>query len=248
MSDVAWDARVRERYPLRQPVAPARRVGTAAQHGDAWAATFCSARAVRTSAIPRRHATSASPAPAARRSMASTAHTPSSARASTASRRIRRISRGARGARRDRARARRAAASARFRSPISTCCRANIPSARRRCEPGELITSIDIPALPSRKRSLYLKVRDRASFAFALASAAVALDLAERHDSRRTRRARRRRHEALALARGRARADRQAGARGDVRAQRPTRRFAARARTGTTRSRSSWRSERSCAR
>jgi xanthine dehydrogenase YagS FAD-binding subunit len=42
---------------------------------------------------------------------------------------------------------------------------------------GELITSIDIPALPYAKRSLYLKVRDRASYAFALASAAVALDV-----------------------------------------------------------------------
>jgi xanthine dehydrogenase YagS FAD-binding subunit len=42
---------------------------------------------------------------------------------------------------------------------------------------GELITAIDIPALGYAKRSLYLKVRDRASYAFALASAAVALDL-----------------------------------------------------------------------
>jgi xanthine dehydrogenase YagS FAD-binding subunit len=42
---------------------------------------------------------------------------------------------------------------------------------------GELITAIDIPALPFATRSLYLKVRDRASYAFALASAAVALDL-----------------------------------------------------------------------
>jgi xanthine dehydrogenase YagS FAD-binding subunit len=42
---------------------------------------------------------------------------------------------------------------------------------------GELITAIDLPALPFAKRSLYLKVRDRASFAFALASAAVALDV-----------------------------------------------------------------------
>jgi xanthine dehydrogenase YagS FAD-binding subunit len=42
---------------------------------------------------------------------------------------------------------------------------------------GELITSIDIPALGYARRSLYLKVRDRASYAFALASAAVALDL-----------------------------------------------------------------------
>jgi xanthine dehydrogenase YagS FAD-binding subunit len=42
---------------------------------------------------------------------------------------------------------------------------------------GELITAIDLPALPFARRSLYLKVRDRASFAFALASAAVALDV-----------------------------------------------------------------------
>ncbi len=44
-------------------------------------------------------------------------------------------------------------------------------------EPGELITAVDVPALPFGRRSLYLKVRDRWSYAFALASAAVALDL-----------------------------------------------------------------------
>lgn len=43
--------------------------------------------------------------------------------------------------------------------------------------PGELITAVDVPALAFAARSLYLKVRDRASFAFALASAAVALDI-----------------------------------------------------------------------
>jgi xanthine dehydrogenase YagS FAD-binding subunit len=42
---------------------------------------------------------------------------------------------------------------------------------------GELITSVDLPALPFARRSLYIKVRDRASYAFALASAAVAVDL-----------------------------------------------------------------------
>ncbi len=42
---------------------------------------------------------------------------------------------------------------------------------------GELITAIDLPALPFARRSRYVKVRDRASFAFALASAAVALDV-----------------------------------------------------------------------
>ena len=43
--------------------------------------------------------------------------------------------------------------------------------------PGDVITAIDVPALPFARRSLYLKVRDRASYAFALASAAVAVDL-----------------------------------------------------------------------
>ena len=43
--------------------------------------------------------------------------------------------------------------------------------------PGELITAIDLPALAAAKRSRYLKVRDRASYAFALASAAVAVEL-----------------------------------------------------------------------
>ncbi len=43
-------------------------------------------------------------------------------------------------------------------------------------EPGELITAVDVPALPFARRSCYLKVRDRASYEFALASAAVALD------------------------------------------------------------------------
>jgi xanthine dehydrogenase YagS FAD-binding subunit len=42
---------------------------------------------------------------------------------------------------------------------------------------GELILAVEIPALPFARRSLYLKVRDRASYAFALASAAVAVDL-----------------------------------------------------------------------
>jgi xanthine dehydrogenase YagS FAD-binding subunit len=43
--------------------------------------------------------------------------------------------------------------------------------------PGEVITAIEVPALPFARRSLYLKVRDRASYAFALASAAVAVDV-----------------------------------------------------------------------
>ena len=43
--------------------------------------------------------------------------------------------------------------------------------------PGEFITGFRVPAGAWTRRSLYLKVRDRASYAFALASAAVALDL-----------------------------------------------------------------------
>lgn len=42
---------------------------------------------------------------------------------------------------------------------------------------GELITGFRVPAGPWTKRSVYEKVRDRASYEFALASAAVALEL-----------------------------------------------------------------------
>jgi xanthine dehydrogenase YagS FAD-binding subunit len=44
-------------------------------------------------------------------------------------------------------------------------------------EPGDLITAVTIPIAEHARRSHYLKVRDRASFAFALASAAVGLDV-----------------------------------------------------------------------
>ncbi len=51
---------------------------------------------------------------------------------------------------------------------------------------GDVITSIDVPSLAYAKHSMYLKVRDRASFAFALAAAAVALDVqsGKVHDAR----------------------------------------------------------------
>lgn len=45
-------------------------------------------------------------------------------------------------------------------------------------KPGEIITGFTVPAGPWTKRSMYLKIRDRESYAFALASAAVALDMA----------------------------------------------------------------------
>src|SRR5437764_1931297 len=41
----------------------------------------------------------------------------------------------------------------------------------------ELITAVDLPAIPFARRSHYLKVRDRASYAFALVSVAAALEL-----------------------------------------------------------------------
>ncbi|MDH7785459.1 xanthine dehydrogenase YagS FAD-binding subunit [Ochrobactrum sp. 19YEA23] len=46
-------------------------------------------------------------------------------------------------------------------------------------ERDELLTGFVIPRGPWMRRSLYLKIRDRQSYAFALASAAVALDLAD---------------------------------------------------------------------
>ena len=41
----------------------------------------------------------------------------------------------------------------------------------------ELITSVDLPALPLARTSLYRKVRDRASYAFAIVSVAAALEI-----------------------------------------------------------------------
>ncbi|MBD0423887.1 xanthine dehydrogenase family protein subunit M [Streptomyces sp. TRM S81-3] len=46
-------------------------------------------------------------------------------------------------------------------------------------EHGELITGIEVPATPVARRSLYLKVRDRASYEFALVSVAAALSVAD---------------------------------------------------------------------
>jgi xanthine dehydrogenase YagS FAD-binding subunit len=45
-------------------------------------------------------------------------------------------------------------------------------------QPGELITAVELPALPMAARSTYRKVRDRSSYAFALVSVAAALELA----------------------------------------------------------------------
>src|SRR5205807_5112381 len=53
------------------------------------------------------------------------------------------------------------------------------PDVERNLAPGELIAEFMVPATPFARRSLYLKIRDRASYEFALASAAVALDFGD---------------------------------------------------------------------
>ncbi|HJW25628.1 MAG TPA: xanthine dehydrogenase family protein subunit M [Rhodocyclaceae bacterium] len=52
------------------------------------------------------------------------------------------------------------------------------PQVENALQPGEMIVAVDLPASSPARRSLYLKIRDRASFEFALVSAAVGLDLA----------------------------------------------------------------------
>ncbi|WP_152044580.1 FAD binding domain-containing protein [Aureimonas psammosilenae] len=51
------------------------------------------------------------------------------------------------------------------------------PDIETELRPGELVTAVELPALPFAARSTYRKVRDRASYAFALVSVAAALDL-----------------------------------------------------------------------
>jgi xanthine dehydrogenase YagS FAD-binding subunit len=49
----------------------------------------------------------------------------------------------------------------------------NTPERETVLEPGELVTAISLPPVPAGAKSLYLKLRDRASYEFALASAAI---------------------------------------------------------------------------
>ncbi len=51
------------------------------------------------------------------------------------------------------------------------------PDVETLLEPGELITAVELPALPFAARSAYRKVRDRASYAFALVSVAAVLEI-----------------------------------------------------------------------
>lgn len=54
----------------------------------------------------------------------------------------------------------------------------NTPERDTNLEPGELITAVILPHLPWAKSGVYLKLRDRASYAFALVSVATALEVA----------------------------------------------------------------------
>ena len=51
------------------------------------------------------------------------------------------------------------------------------PEVETELAPGELITAVELPALPGAARSTYRKVRDRASYAFALVSVAAVLEV-----------------------------------------------------------------------
>ena len=51
------------------------------------------------------------------------------------------------------------------------------PNVETVIRPGELITAVELPALPIAATSTYRKVRDRASYAFALVSVAAALEV-----------------------------------------------------------------------
>ncbi|MEO5719538.1 MAG: xanthine dehydrogenase family protein subunit M [Chthoniobacterales bacterium] len=51
------------------------------------------------------------------------------------------------------------------------------PQVETNLRPNELVTAVDLPAIPFAVRSHYLKVRDRASYAFALVSVAAVLEL-----------------------------------------------------------------------
>lgn len=53
----------------------------------------------------------------------------------------------------------------------------NNPERDTNLEPGELITAVILPPIPFAKSGVYLKLRDRASYAFALVSVAAALEV-----------------------------------------------------------------------
>ncbi len=158
------------------PSSPARRRRSATWRR--WAATSCSAPAAPISTTTTaRAATSARPARAATRWTASTASTRSWAPRRPAWPPIPSdmcVALAALGAV---VHLRGAAANATL--PLTDLHRlpGEHPEIETTLEPGELITAVELPALPFAARSTYRKVRDRASYAFALVSVAAALEL-----------------------------------------------------------------------
>ena len=65
-----------------------------------------------------------------------------------------------------------------FRSATFIFLPGNTPQRETVLEPGDLITHVTLPPPAPGNRSLYLKLRDRASYEFALASAAVVITAA----------------------------------------------------------------------
>jgi xanthine dehydrogenase YagS FAD-binding subunit len=57
------------------------------------------------------------------------------------------------------------------------CLPAETPHIETVLRANELITAVELPSLPFARRSLYRKIRDRASYAFALVSVAAALEI-----------------------------------------------------------------------
>jgi xanthine dehydrogenase YagS FAD-binding subunit len=57
------------------------------------------------------------------------------------------------------------------------CLPGDHPEIETTLRPGELITAVELPALPFAQQSTYRKVRDRASYAFALLSVAAMVKL-----------------------------------------------------------------------
>jgi xanthine dehydrogenase YagS FAD-binding subunit len=57
------------------------------------------------------------------------------------------------------------------------CLPEDTPHVETTLRTNELITAVEVPSLPFARRSLYRKVRDRASYAFALVSVAAALEI-----------------------------------------------------------------------
>ena len=176
-SDLAYHPLIEQRYPLlsRARSWPARRSNCATWPRPA--ATSCSARGASTSMTPRRPATSASRAAAARRYQASTASMPFSEPAKPASPRI--LPTCAWRSRRSRPSCMSPARPGRATIAFADFHRlpGNTPQRDTNLEPDEIITAIELPPKGFSANYSYLKIRDRLSYAFALVSVAAALEL-----------------------------------------------------------------------